>query len=112
MHAVDAEDVRDLVRIGHDGRRPEREHEARELVDEELDRLEVHVSVDEARDDEPARRVDHLVAVVRAETGDHTVGDGDIAVEPFPGEHRQHPAASDDEVGGLVAAGNRDRSFK
>ena len=36
VDAVDAEHVRDLVRVGDDGRRPEREHEARELVDEEL----------------------------------------------------------------------------
>ena len=45
----DAEHVRDLVRVGDDGRRPERQHEARELVDEQLHRLEVHVRVDEAR---------------------------------------------------------------
>ena len=51
MHPVDAEDVRDLVRIGDDRGRPEREHEPRELVDHELHRLEVHVRVDEAGDD-------------------------------------------------------------
>ena len=33
VHAVGAEHVRDLVRIGDDGRRPERQHEARERVD-------------------------------------------------------------------------------
>ena len=49
VHAVGAEHVRDLVRVGDDGRRPERQHEPRELVDEQLRRLEVHVRVDEAR---------------------------------------------------------------
>ena len=112
MDAVDAEDVRDLVRVGDDRRRPEREHEPRELVDEQLHRLEVHVRVDEARHDEPARRVDRLAALVRAEPGDHTVGDGDVALEPLAGEDREHAAAANDEVGGLVAARDGDRSFE
>ena len=47
VDAVDAEHVRDLVRVGDDGGRPEREHEPRELVDEQLHRLEMHVGVDE-----------------------------------------------------------------
>ena len=55
VHAVGAEHVRDLVRVGDDRRRPERQHEARELVDEQLRRLEVHVRVDEPRDDVAAR---------------------------------------------------------
>ena len=60
MHAVDAEDVRDLVRVGDDRRRSEREHEARELVDHELHGLEVHVRVDESGDDVAARGVERL----------------------------------------------------
>ena len=60
VHAVDAEDVRDLVRVGDDGGRPEREDEPRELVDQQLHRLEVHVRVDEARDDVAPRRVERL----------------------------------------------------
>ena len=51
VDAVRAEDVGDLVRVGDDGRGPEREDEARELVHEQLRRLEVHVRVDEAGDD-------------------------------------------------------------
>ena len=54
MHAVDAENVRDLVRIGDDGGRPQRKHEPSELVDHELRRLEVDVRVDEAGHDEAA----------------------------------------------------------
>ena len=87
MHAVDAEHVCDLVWVGDDGRRSEREHQSRELVDEELDRFEVHVRVDEARDDEPARGVEGLGALVRPETGDDAVDDGDVAIEPLPREH-------------------------
>jgi hypothetical protein len=48
VDAVGAEHVRDLVRVGDDGGRAERQHEPRELVDEQLRRLEVHVRVDEA----------------------------------------------------------------
>ena len=47
VDAVRAEDVRDLVRVGDDGGRAEREDEARELVHEELRGLQVHVRVDE-----------------------------------------------------------------
>ena len=60
VHAVGAEHVRDLVRVGDDGRRAERQHEPRELVDEQLRRLEVHVRVDEAGDDVAAGRVERL----------------------------------------------------
>ena len=51
VDTVGAEDVRDLVRVGDDGGRSQRQHEARELVDEQLRRLEVHVRVDEAGND-------------------------------------------------------------
>ena len=62
MHAVSAEDVRDLVRVRDDRRRPERENEAGELVRQELRRLQMHVRVYEARDDVPAGGVDGLAA--------------------------------------------------
>ena len=51
VDAVGPEHVRELVRVGDDRRRPERQHEAGELVDQELRRLDVDVRVDEARDD-------------------------------------------------------------
>ena len=86
--------------------------EAGELVDEQLHRLEVHVRVDEARDDVAARRVDRLAPLVRAEPGDHAVDDRDVALEPFAREDRQDAAAADDEVGGLVSASDGDCSFE
>ena len=104
VDAVGAEHVRDLVRVGDDRRRSERQHEPRELVGEHLRRLDVHVRVDEARDDPLARRVDRLAAVVVAEPGDPAVGDRDIRLEPLPREDREHRAATDHEVGRLVAA--------
>ena len=61
VHAVGAEDVRDLVRVGDDCRRPERQHEPRELVEQELRRLDVQVRVDEPGHEEAAGRVDRLV---------------------------------------------------
>ena len=108
MNAVRPEHVRDLVRVGDDGRRPERQHKPRELVDEELRRLEVHVCVDEPGHDVPSRRVEHLAALVLAQAGDESVADRHVDVEPLPREDRQDTPAADDEVGGLVAAGDGD----
>ena len=73
MDAVRAEDVRDLVRVGDDGGRAEREDEARELVHEELRGLQVHVRVDEPGDDVLAARVDDLAARVLAQASDVAV---------------------------------------
>ena len=106
VDAVDAEDVRDLVRVGHDCRRPEREDEPRELVDHELHRLQVHVRVDEARDDVLARRVERFDARVVTEPGDEAVDDRDIRLEPLLREDGEHLASSHDEVGGLVPSGD------
>ena len=78
VHAVGAEHVRDLVRVGDDRRRAERQHEPRELVDEQLRRLEVHVRVDEAGHDPAAGRVDRLAPLVVAEPGDEAVDDRDV----------------------------------
>jgi hypothetical protein len=108
VDAVGAEHVRDLVRVGHAGRRPEREHEARELVRQQLGRLEVQVRVDEPGDDPAAARVDRLRALVRAETRDEAVGDRDVDVEPLPREDREDPPAADDEIGRLVSPRHRD----
>ena len=106
VDAVGAEHVRDLVRIGDDRRRAQRQHEPRELVDEQLHRLEVHVRVDEARDDVATARVDCLASFVRAEPGDEAVDDRHVGVEPLAREDGEHAPAADDEVGRLVAAGD------
>ena len=63
--------------------------------------------VDEAGHDVRAGGVECLRAIVRAEPGDHAVADRDIDVQPFACEDRQHPAAADDKVGGLVPPGHR-----
>ena len=104
VHAVGAEHVRDLVRVGDDGSRAERQHEPRELVDEQLRRLEVHVRIDEARHDVAAGRVQRLLALVLAESRDVAVDDRDVGLEPLAREGREDPAAADDEVGRLIAA--------
>ena len=108
MHAVGAEHVCDLVRVGDDGRRPERQHEPGELARQEPRGLEVHVRVDEAGHDVPPGRVDALAAVVASEAGDPAVDHGHVALEPLAGEDREHPPARDDEIGRLVAAGDGD----
>ena len=107
VDAVGAEDVRDLVRIGDDRGRPEREHQPGELGDEQLRRLEVHVGVDEAGHDVRPVRVDRLLALVRAETRDDAVADRDVDIEPFAGEDREHATAAHDDVGRLVPPRDR-----
>ncbi len=108
MHSIRSEDVGDLVRVRHHGGRAEREHEPCELVDEQLGRLEVHVSVDEPGNDEPLGGVDDLHAVVAADACDDAVGDRDVGVEPLSREDRQHAAALDHHVGRLISACNRE----
>ena len=56
--------------------------------------------------------VECLGAVVRAEPGDDAVDDCDVALEPLAGEDRQDAATANDEVGGLVPAGDGNRSFE
>ena len=79
MHAVRPEDIRDFVRVGDNGRRSEREHEPRELVDQQLRGLEVHVRVDEARHEVAASRVELLGSVVFPEPGDEPVDEATSA---------------------------------
>ena len=112
MDSVDAEDVRDLVRVCDNGRRAERQDEPRELVDEQLDRLEMHVRVDEPGDDPASGGVEGLLAVVVAEPCDHAVGDRDVDLEPLPREHGEHTPAADDEIGGHVAAGDGEAALQ
>ena len=112
MDTVDAEHVGDLVRVGDDRCRAERQYEAGQLVDEKLHRLDVHVRVDEAGNDVLPGGVDRLPALVRTKTCDRAVGDRHVALEPLAREHRQDEAARDDEVGGLVPAGDGNRSFQ
>ncbi len=104
MDTVHAEDVRDLMWVGDDGRGPEREHEPRELVHHELHRLEMHVCVDEAGDDVLPGRVEGLSALVVAEPRDDAVHDRDVGLQPLPREDREHAPAADDEIGWLVTA--------
>src|SRR6266508_897873 len=68
----------------------------------------MHVGVDEARHDVAAGRVDDLRTVVIAEPRDVAVGDGYIGLQPLAREYREHASAPEDEVGALVAPGNRE----
>ena len=64
--------------------------------------------VDEARHDVRAVGVERLGALVLAESRDHSVADGDVDVEPLAREDGEHAAAAHDEVGRLVASGDRE----
>ena len=105
-HAGDAEHVGHLVGIGRHGRRPQRQHGAHELVDPELGRLEVHVGVHQPGGHGRAVEVDHLGRLPRAPSGHHAVGHGQVGDHPLPGRGRQDPAAAQEQVGRLVAAGH------
>ena len=94
------------MRVGDDRCRAERKDEPRELVDEQLRRFEVHVRIDEARDDPASARIERLASVVGAEPCDPAVDDRNIRLEPLAREDGEHLAAADDEVGRLVAARN------
>jgi hypothetical protein len=104
VDTVGSENVRDLVRVGDDGRRPERQHEPRELGGKQLRGLEMHVCVDEPGDDVRAVRVERLGTVVLAEPGDYAVADGHVDLEPLACEDREHSATTDDEIRRLVPA--------
>ncbi len=108
VNAVGAEHVRDLMRIGDDRCRPEREHEPCELVDEQLRRLEVHVRVDEAGHHPAAACVERLAPLVGAEARDPAVDDRHVRLEPLAREDREHLAAAHDEIRGLVPARHRE----
>ena len=110
VHAVGAEHVRDLVRVGDDRGRAERQHEPGELVDQELRRLDVQVRVDEPGDEVAPGGVDRLDALVGAEPGDDAVDDRDVGLEPLAGEDAEDTAAADHEVGRLVASRDRESS--
>jgi hypothetical protein len=84
-----------------------REDRPSELVDCQLGRLDMHVSVDEARDDIGPRDVDALVTLITAEPNDVTVLDGYVNVEPFLREDGENAPAGQHKVGGLIAPCDR-----
>ena len=102
MDAVGAQHVGDLVRVGDDGGGALRQHCARELVDHQLRRLDVHMGIDEARHEVGARDIQGFTAVIPAEADDVAVLDRDVHVEPFLREHREDVAAGQHEVGRFV----------
>ena len=111
VHAVATQHVRDLVGVRDDGRRPERQHEPRELVDEELRRLEMDVRVDEAGDDVAPLGVERLDGLVGPDACDDAVHDRDVPVrQPLAREGGENPTPVDHEVGRLVAAGDGEPS--
>ena len=69
---------------------------AGELVDHELGRLDVHVAVDEPRQQDQARGVERgpsTVRTMREQPGDVLAGDGDVDLQQLAGEHRHDPAS-------------------
>ncbi len=96
------------MRVDDDRGGAEREEEPRELVQQQLRRLEVHVRVDQAGHDVAAAGVEHLPALVLAEAGHVAVDDRDVDLEPLACEDREDAPPAHDEVGGLVPARDRD----
>ncbi len=110
VDAVGSEHVGDLVRVRDDRGRAPCEHDARELVDHQLRRLDVHVRVDESGHEEAPARVEPVAARIAAETRDAAVGDRDVDVEPLAGERGEDVGALDHQVGLVVAAGDVDQA--
>lgn len=107
VHAVGAEDVGDLVRVGDDGGRALRDHRLGEPVRGQLRRLDVEMGIDEAGNDVGAGDVAPLPASVGAEPDDGALGDGDVDLEPLAGEDGKHPAPGEDQITGLVPSRHR-----
>ena len=103
---ADAEDIGDLVRVGRDRRRAMGEDRPDEFVHPELRRFEVHVSVDEPGRQGGACYIDHRAGLARSPAGHDPVHDREVGVDPLPGAGHEHPAAGEQQVSGLVAAGD------
>ncbi len=108
MDPVRAEHVGDLVGVCDHRGCTEGQDEPRELTDEKLRGLDVHVRIDEPRHHEATSGVDRLVPVVLAEPGHEAVDDRDVGLEPLTREHRQDRSAANDEVGRLVSPSDGD----
>ena len=67
----------------------------------------MNVGVDEPGHDKCAARVHLLAPAIGPKTRHESVGDRDVRVDPFAREHREHLAAGEHEVGGLVASCHR-----
>ena len=64
------------------------------------------MSIDEARDDECAGRVEGLYPFVLAQPRYHSVAHGDVDLEPLAREDGENASAANDEICRLVAACN------
>lgn len=54
-----------------------------------------------------AVQIDDFRGLSSAPSGHHAIGNGQVGGDPFPGGRRQHPAPTQQEIGRLIAAGNR-----
>ena len=110
IEAGDAQDVAHLVGVGDQGGRPVGHDQAGELGRGQQRALQVHVRVDQARQDGPARQRDRLMRrpVVGPDAGDPAVGDDDRRRFDPLGKDVDDPPAGQEQVGGLVAAGDAD----
>ena len=71
----------------------------------------MHVRVDQARRDERAGEVDHLVAAKPvADAGDAPADDRHVGGADLAGEDVDDPPARKDEVGRFVAAGDGEKA--
>jgi hypothetical protein len=107
VDAVGAQHVGDFVRVGDHRGCSVREHRPGELVNGQLGRFDVHVRIDEARNNVSTRNVDALAPVIAAESDDVAVFDGYVDIEPFLGEDGEHATAGQHEVGRLITPRDR-----
>src|SRR2546422_3693192 len=106
-----AEHVGDLVGIRDHRGGPVRKDGARELVDHELGRFDMHVGVDEARYEVGAGHVEPFTSLIAAEPHHVAVLDRAVHVEPFLREHREDLATGQHEIGRFVTSRDRHPVF-
>ncbi len=105
VDAGDAQHVADLVRVGDHRRRPHRHDEPGKLGRREQRALQVHVRIDQPRDDDPAADRDRLARrpCVPADARDPTVDHDDVGLLDASCEDVDDAPARQQEVARLAA---------
>ncbi len=96
-------DVGDLMRIRDDRACSPGNHDRRELRRDQQRALDVHVRIDQARDDRSTLEIDPLgcIPFERSNAGDPSVGNDDVRLENGSGEDVGHPTARKDQISRL-----------
>ena len=113
MQSLQAQNIRDFVRITDSGGDAVGKHAAVELPRSHQRALAVHVAIDKAGHGEAALGVDLLHAAVAVEGAhDEAAAHGDVAGLQFTGDQVQDAGVANHQVGGQPAQGLIDLPFQ